>query len=285
MTLVEFIKQYYDVPNTGDTPQNQGQCVGLVEQWIDSLSLPHVWGNAKDLLANADPNSYDVIYNTPDGIPSFGDIFVFGSNYGGGVGHTGIVVAASANIVSLFEQNDGINGGTPQFKTYTYGSTNDALGWLHPKGVVVDDQSLISALAAQRDNNWNLHLADQQTIQELQTKLTDLQKQLTECQSVQPSPVVNPTPQVVNPVVNTGEAVTPTEIPVEVTTNDQSTVVNVSTQPSEAPSSSQEQQMPIEQPKPSPLPTPTKPQMDWYSTIVYLIKNIISTLKRYGSRK
>lgn len=256
MTLVEFIKQYYDVPNTGDTPQNQGQCVGLVEQWIDSLSLPHVWGNAKDLLANADPNSYDIVYNTPDGVPSYGDIFCFGSNYGGGVGHTGIVVAASQNIVTLFEQNDGLNGGTPQFKTYTYGtSENDALGWLHPKGVVVDEQSLIDAIRNQRDANWNLYQAEL-------SKNTTLQQQLTDCQN---------------------KEVTPMEIPV--TTNEQSTVVNVSTQPSEAPSSSPEQQTPIEQPKPSSEKQPFKPQMDLYSTIVWIIKNIISTLKRYGSRK
>lgn len=223
MTLTEFIKQYFNVPNTGDTPQNLGQCVGLVEKWIDSLSLPHVWGNAADLLANADPNSYDIIQNTPDGVPTPGDIFCFGASYGGGVGHTGIVVAADTNIVSLFEQNDGINGGTPQFKTYTY---DGALGWLHPKGVVVDEQSLLDALRNQRDANWNLYQAEL-------SKNTDLQKQLSDIQAQLAS-------QVVSQPVTEQTTQTSTEVPLTASTNGGSTVVNVAVTTPQVPTSQNE---------------------------------------------
>lgn len=129
MNLQDFIAKYTGVANVGDTPENQGECVGLIEKWTDNLGLPHTWGNAKDLLADADSNFFDIIYNTPTGVPGAGDIFTFNGNYGAGNGHTGIVVSATTTSVELFEQNDP-DGSYPHLKTYTY---NDSIGWLHPK--------------------------------------------------------------------------------------------------------------------------------------------------------
>ena len=54
--------------DVGDTSANKGQCVGLVETWIDVFGYPHIWGNAVDLLSNADPNFYEIILNTPDNL-------------------------------------------------------------------------------------------------------------------------------------------------------------------------------------------------------------------------
>ncbi len=127
--LQDFINQYTNQPNVGDTPENTNECVGLIEVWTDYLGLTHTWGNAKDLLANANRDAFEVIYNTPDGVPSPGDIFCFDGNYGGGVGHTGVVVTADVNTVTLFQQNDPTNS-NPYQKTYTY---NHAIGWMHPK--------------------------------------------------------------------------------------------------------------------------------------------------------
>src|SRR5664279_2756913 len=61
----------------GDTTANKGQCVGLVEKWADLLKLPHIWGNAADLLSNADKSAYGRITNTPTNYPSPGDIVVW----------------------------------------------------------------------------------------------------------------------------------------------------------------------------------------------------------------
>ena len=86
----DFLTKFNGQQNVGNTPANKGQCVGLIEEWIDNLGLPHVWGNAKDLLANADPDAFEVIPNTPDNVPQQGDIVVFGSNFNNGDGHCGI---------------------------------------------------------------------------------------------------------------------------------------------------------------------------------------------------
>lgn len=129
MTLQEFQTRYTGVKNVGDTSANTGQCVGLIEVWTDNLGLVHTWGNAKDLPAAADRSVFDVILNTPTNAPLPGDILCFDGFYGAGDGHTGIVVSATTDSATLFEQNDP-EGSTPHLKTYSYAH---AIGWLHPK--------------------------------------------------------------------------------------------------------------------------------------------------------
>jgi len=131
LNLTDFINKYTGQANVGDTPQNKGQCVGLIEIWLDNLSIndPHLWGNAKDLLNNADPFKFDIIINTPQNVPEAGDIIVWNSNLGNGNGHTGIFCSGNVNNFNCFEQNDPI-GSTPHAKTYDY---KNVIGWLHPK--------------------------------------------------------------------------------------------------------------------------------------------------------
>lgn len=126
--LNPFMASHTGKEGVGDTPGNVGQCVGLVEVWTDSLKLPHVWGNAADLLANAPMNSYGRILNSPTNFPLPGDIVVWGKSWGGGFGHTGIVVTAHVMSFIAFEQNDP-DGSTPHLKTYTY---SGVVGWLRP---------------------------------------------------------------------------------------------------------------------------------------------------------
>ena len=127
--LNNFITKYTGI-QCGDTSQNFGQCVGLSELWMDTLNLntPHEYGNACDLLANANDN-FDVIYNTPTGIPLSGDIMVWGTSWGSGYGHTGIFCSGNENTFNCFEQNDA-EGSAPHAKIYNY---NGIIGWLHPK--------------------------------------------------------------------------------------------------------------------------------------------------------
>lgn len=206
--LQSFIAQYTGVL-TGDTPQNQGQCVGLIEKWLDSFNLSHIWGNAADLLSNADPSVYTVVHNTPTNSPSPGDIFVFGSSYGGGLGHTGIVTSADVNTITLFEQNDPL-GSPPQLKTYTY---TGAIGWIHPNiftpttNQTVTDQQVtdqlnaqiqatsscqqqlktandtITTLQTQQQKDQNLIESLQGKLSDANTEITTLQKQLQSEQS------------------------------------------------------------------------------------------------------
>lgn len=179
--LLEFIQKYYDKQNVGDTPENTGQCVGVIEVWLDNLNLntPHLFGNAKDLLTDADTSKFDVIQNTPDNFPLSGDIMVFGETYGGGVGHTGIVVAADSNTFSLFQQNDP-TGSKPSIKTYNY---TGVLGWLHPKVSVAPQDGLQQELdqcRAERDKNWNLYQADETTISNLNQIINDRNNDITQ---------------------------------------------------------------------------------------------------------
>jgi len=124
--LATFISQYLGKANTGDTPQNAGQCVGLVEAWLDANKAPHVWGNAVDLLANADPKFYKRVSNIPTNFPPPGAIVCWRGTWGGGYGHTAIVVAANVNLLVVFEQNNPI-GGAPVVATHNYSGVQ---GWL-----------------------------------------------------------------------------------------------------------------------------------------------------------
>ena len=134
MTLQEqlqrFISLYTGAPNVGDTAVNAGECVGLIEVWTDALGLPHTWGNAKDLLADANQLFFDVIYNTPTNYPVAGDVIVWDETWGNGLGHTGIIVQANVNNCDGFEQNNP-PGHAPQIVHHA--SYAGVKGWLHPK--------------------------------------------------------------------------------------------------------------------------------------------------------
>lgn len=212
--LQQFIAQYTGVSNVGNTPENKGQCVGLIEVWIDILKLPHVWGNAIDLLTNADATSFQIILNRPDNFPLPGDVAVLGKPYGllpTGIyaGHTGVVVTADINAMQLFEQNDPALT-TPHLQSYDY---SKCLGWLHPvespiptmyKGInMADTKSVEVAIDTWFDvasgkyilmSDCNLKSSDLQktidglnqtigtqniTIAQDQTKISSLENQLT----------------------------------------------------------------------------------------------------------
>lgn len=127
--LATFIDAYFDVPNTGNTPENRGQCVGLVEVWISANKAPHIVGNAVDLLNNADPKSYIRILNNPTNYPFPGDVLCWNASWGSGFGHTAVVVAANGNRVGVFEQNDP-DGSPPALATHDY---SGVAGWLRFK--------------------------------------------------------------------------------------------------------------------------------------------------------
>lgn len=103
----------------------------------------------------------------------------------------------------------------------------------------------------------------------------------------QPTPqpiVVPPAPIVEQPVPVQEVTTTQTEIPVTVSTTGQSTVVNISTQPDIVPNDPTVTITSPVEAKPLPTPTPILPRMDWYSTIVFLLKNIFSTLLKKGGK-
>ena len=106
MNLTAFIQQYLGKLNVGDNAVNRGQCVGLVEVWLTANGKPHISGNAKDLVDNADLKVYKTFHNGPTNSPPAGAIVVWSGAWGGGYGHTAIAVAGNADKLAVFEQND-----------------------------------------------------------------------------------------------------------------------------------------------------------------------------------
>lgn len=130
-----------------------GQCVSVTSLWAEENGWQELWGNGDDSTAalifqTLRSPDYEVVANTPDNFPAPGDLFFFGPTYGAGAGHTGVVVRADANTVTLFQQNDP-EGSVAHEKTYNY---NGAAGWFHPvKGdnmSTIVDQNIAADLAA-----------------------------------------------------------------------------------------------------------------------------------------
>jgi len=124
--LLAFVEKYLGHAGSGDTPENKGQCVGLVELWCDACGTPHIPGNAVDLLALADPAHYLRIANGPTNYPAAGDIVCWDASWGAGYGHCAVVLAASPMQLAVFEQNDP-EGASPLVATHSYGGV---AGWL-----------------------------------------------------------------------------------------------------------------------------------------------------------
>ena len=124
--LLAFIAQYLGRLGTGTTAANKGQCVGLVEAWLAALGKGPIWGNAIDLLANADLKVCTLVRNTPDNYPPAGAIVCWGGSFGGGLGHTAVVLAATRTWLAVFEQNNPA-GVPPMVATHLY---TGVAGWL-----------------------------------------------------------------------------------------------------------------------------------------------------------
>jgi len=137
----DFFNKYNGKGKIGNTVENKGQCVGLVSIWSDTFNIPHTWGNACDLYANADSNYYDKIPNTPTGIPIVGDIIIWSSEYNDGPGHTGIATGkGNIDTFDCFQQNDP-TGSVSHNKTYNY---NFVTGWLRIRSIKKEEVTLES---------------------------------------------------------------------------------------------------------------------------------------------
>lgn len=117
------------------------QCVDLFRFYIrDVMTTPQPNGvtGAADFWANyaTDPNLnqyFNKISNTPDGLPSQGDVVIWNKKYGP-FGHIAVVDSADINSVTCLSQNDP-TGQPTILKTYKY---TNIYGWLQPKESMTD---------------------------------------------------------------------------------------------------------------------------------------------------
>lgn len=137
MNITDYVTQYTG-KITGNTPENTGQCTGLVMVWLALNGNPHIWGDAKDLITNADRNVYSVVLNSAKAFPPPGAVMVWDGTWGNGSGHTGAVVTADTNQFVCFEQNNP-TGSKPKLITHT--NWNGVIGWIIPKNSLVVNTS------------------------------------------------------------------------------------------------------------------------------------------------
>ena len=173
ITFQQFLNQYNGQMKVGTTPENTGECVGLVMKWlVETLGLPMVWGNAKDLINNCDKNAYEVEYNTPTGVPKKGNIIVWSSAMGGGYGHTAISTGTE-NITTfeVFEQNNP-TGSNCHLRTYP--NYNNVIGWFRPKAVVapVDYKKLYEQSLQKIEDLKQTEIRLKKEIEALQIEIT-----------------------------------------------------------------------------------------------------------------
>lgn len=187
--LQQFINQFNGQKGVGDTKENKGQCVGVIEEWLDdTLHLSHVWGDAMDLLRNADPNVYTAVYNSATGVPPRGAVLVFKKEFNGTVGHTGIVTKADVKTFELFEQNNPTGAGC---RLHTYPNYAYVLGWIIPKTQASNTVQLDSkkfeelvSKSSKYDEFVKLGLTDPSSVKK---QLDDLSKRPESC-----PPAANP---------------------------------------------------------------------------------------------
>lgn len=259
VSFQDFFNEYNGEKNVGNTPQNLGQCVGLVEVYIKGFGYDQVWGNADDLYTNAPDVDFLKIPNSPTAIPIQGDIIVWSQQFNSSVGHTGICTGkADINTFDCFEQNDPL-GSNCHVKTYNYAFV---VGWLRPKIASVPTVTITQAELDQIRQDRDQHYND---LQAEIAKNTDLQTKLTQCEN--------------SKVVST----IPTTVPIPVSTSADSNSSTPSqpqsdTQPTTTDSTTITTQ-------PLPMPQPIKPPMTTGSSIVFFFTNIFNTLKSWWTTK
>lgn len=144
----KFFNLYNGKQVEAEDPTNKNQCMDLVFKWLDQLNIPreairHLFA----YQAFTEPNDvtkkyFDIISNTPTGVPQAGDIPVFGQAVGT-AGH--ICVANGTGDQTFFDSLDenwdtahfnmGVDKQTGLLIPYTRlvrHNYNGILGWLRP---------------------------------------------------------------------------------------------------------------------------------------------------------
>ena len=132
----QFFNQYNNKFVEKEDPTNKNQCLDLIFAYVDALSIPretvrHLYAyEAYTKPTDATVRYFELVPNTPLGIPQKGDIVVWDKKYNGTAGHIGIANGkGNINNFECFEQNDPV-GTSSHIKVYTY---SFILGWLRVK--------------------------------------------------------------------------------------------------------------------------------------------------------
>jgi len=188
MTLSDFISKYNGKKNDFDGAYGS-QCFDLFQFYNrDMFGGGFVPGNgAVDIWSTYPTNIYDKVPNTPTGVPTPGDVMIWGTNYGP-YGHVAIVTRATVDNFTCLSQNDPA-GRETYLKDYP--NYNGVLGWLHPKAKVVVDTiptvddcpAKLTQVTQERDRLNGVITSKDETIQNLNTTINDKNNQITKLNS------------------------------------------------------------------------------------------------------
>lgn len=137
----DFLEQFNGQGVEVVDASNRNQCFDLAVAWLDWLDLPRTFNHLYAYSIYQSPTdgtkeAFELIPNTPDGVPLEGDVVVWGKSYNGTAGHVGIATGeGNLDTFKAFEQNDP-TGSVSHVKEYTY---DHVLGWLRPKNYEYDE--------------------------------------------------------------------------------------------------------------------------------------------------
>lgn len=130
LTLDEFIAKYNSKGIDFDGAYGN-QCMDLYRQYVkeciggqQSAPVP----SAKDVWETYNKDTFERIPNTPTGVPSRGDVIIWGTTLGVH-GHIAVFVEGNQNSFNSFDQNYPLKSPC-HIQPHTY---KGVLGWLKPK--------------------------------------------------------------------------------------------------------------------------------------------------------
>lgn len=154
-----------------------GQCVDVYNQYcVDVIgTTPPLVASAYQIFTNYPTSYFDAITNTPTGIPTKGDIMVWGQGLGAD-GHVAIFEEGNENAFASFDQNFP-TGSNCHFQTHNYDSVT---GWLHPKqpGTYVD-AATFGKLVSESSKYEDFVKIGYTQASDVTTRLTQLQSQIS----------------------------------------------------------------------------------------------------------
>jgi len=136
----EKFQQFFNQNNGNfvevNDPTNKNQCIDLAYAFCDFLGIPrdtirHLY--AKEIYTKATDLTkkyFNLIANSPEGIPEVGDLVVFSEKIGGIAGH--ISISNGTGDVNNFESFDQ-NFGVPKYSRIVKHDYKAVIGWLRPR--------------------------------------------------------------------------------------------------------------------------------------------------------
>lgn len=184
------------------------QCWDLAQYYNDIIGGGRWYGDAKDIY-NQPGDKYIQIPNSPDAKPQKGDVVVWGAMPGNPYGHVGIATGeGDTNWFNSFDVN-WPTGSSAHVQNHNY---NNVIGWLRPKQLIIQGGGAGMLTNDQKKQLYNIYLgrdpedygqvseldffraagaevsairnAQQQNIRDLQSRVTQLEKVVTDAQKL-----------------------------------------------------------------------------------------------------